>query len=47
MPRFEKCPKCFGTDVEILGEKWICWDCDWEEPLNEQEKKGRSENGKE
>ncbi len=38
-PRFKKCPKCGGPDIEILGESyWTCWDCDWEEELNQEEK---------
>ena len=52
MPRFTKCPKCFGTDVEIHelfgaliegeeGAAWGCWDCDWSEKLNQEEKDAR------
>lgn len=50
--RFTKCPKCESPDVEIhemfgaLTEKgdeaaWGCWDCDWIEALNGEEKDAR------
>jgi len=56
MPRFTKCPKCFSPDIEIselfsaLTDKdeqaaWGCWDCDWVEPLNQEEKKDVRKTG--
>ena len=38
MPRFEKCPKCLGKDIENNKVGWFCYDCDWEEELNQDEK---------
>lgn len=42
--RFKECPDCKSKDIEILGEIWICWDCNWDtdatkEEIVEEEKK--------
>lgn len=43
MPRFLVCPQCNGKDIEVFGDSWLCWDCDWTEPLNEEELKELNE----
>ncbi len=39
--RFQECPKCGGKDIDRDRTLWIwfCYDCGWEEPINEEEKK--------
>jgi ribosomal protein L37AE/L43A len=45
MPRYEKCPTCGSKDVEILSDRWICWDCTWEDALNQEEEDEREQLG--
>lgn len=33
-----------GTDVEIVGNTWLCYDCDWIEDLNQEEKDNATES---
>ena len=47
MPRLSKCPKCSGTDIEIIENNWICWDCDWEEVINEDDREFRDAENRE
>jgi predicted nucleic-acid-binding Zn-ribbon protein len=51
MARFTKCPKCGSKDIEISeifaevddtsDAGWGCWDCNWLEKLNQEEKDAR------
>ena len=38
MSRFNECPKCSSRDIEMLETYWMCYDCPWEEELNQEEK---------
>ena len=40
-PRFTRCPECKDEDVEIMDDVWVCWNCEWETPLTEEEKNDR------
>ncbi len=38
IPDYTKCPDCGSSDVEIMDNMWICFDCSWNEIIEPEEK---------
>ena len=43
--RFRVCPGCGDKEIEVLDNTWICWACEWEEPLTQEELDDRQREG--